>query len=898
MANTLVMKFYDASVGESLKKLGSTPEGLTQAEAAKRLQEHGPNKFKEHHPPSLLSIFLNQFKSMVVLILIAALAASALLGEWVDAIVIGAIVVFNAFFGTFQEYRAEKAMEALEQMTAPNAKVLRGGRERIVPAEEVVPGDIIILDAGDAVPADARVIKSFSLHCDEAALTGESVPDAKYPDPVNANASLGDRAPMVYAQTTVTSGRGIAAVTATGMQTEMGKIAGFIQTIRDTETPMTRRLNELGRKLGAVILVITALLFVLEVLETPSIIGTLLSYSGDLNSFILTLESEGIMELFLVAVSLAVSAIPEGLPAVVTITLALGLGKMAKEKAVVRKLPAVETLGSTTCICSDKTGTLTMNEMVVTHLYADGKEVIVTGEGYKATGKFSAPLNSGLKQLLLIAAHCNDAEVIREEGTIIGDPTEGALAVAAEKAGIRGTLPRVDELPFDSQRKLMTTIHSRDSLVALTKGAPESVLEACTHALVGGKEIRLTGAMREKLMDRNQEWASNALRVLGFAYKRLPHDYGAGGIESGMVFVGLAGMMDPPRAEVKAALAKCRTAGIHVVMVTGDNEATAIAVAREIGLYKEGDASLTGQHLNGMTDAVLEDTVESVSVYARVSPEHKLRIVKALQARGHVVAVTGDGVNDAPALKTADIGIAMGITGTDVSKEASDIILEDDNFATIVKAVEEGRRIYGNIRHFIKYLLSANFDEIIVVAVAAFAGWPLPFLPVQILWLNLVTDGFPALALGMDPPDPHVMREKPRPKEESVFHGMLHTILLAAAIAAIASLVGFWFGLTEGVEKARTIAFTISVLFELGFVFNCRSVRQSVFNGGFLSNRWLLASVLLGVGLQLCVIYVPFLQPLFGTAPLSAVDWAVVLGASSLGMVPLLGNMWRRGKKA
>ncbi len=892
------MKFYAASAEESLKKLGSSPDGLSSAEAEKRLQEYGPNKFQEHHPPSLLHIFISQFKSFIVFILIAALVISALLGEWVDAVVIGVIVIFNALFGTFQEYRAEKAMEALEQMTAPHAKVLRNGRERVIPADGVVPGDIVVLDAGDAVPADVRIIQAFSLHCNEAALTGESVPDAKFSDSVGLKATVGDRNSMAYAHTTVTSGHGKGLVTATGMHTEMGKIAGMIQTIRDTETPMTRRLNELGKKLGALVLIISTLLFLIEIVETPAVLGAFLSFSGDISALAASLEAGGIMELFLVAVSLAVSAIPEGLPAVVTVTLALGLKRMAGEKAVVRKLPAVETLGSTTVICTDKTGTLTRNEMMVTHLYAGGKEVNVTGEGYATKGEFSSPLNAELKRLLFIAAHCNDAELIEEDNAIIGDPTEGALAVAAEKAGISKGRHRVDELPFDSHRKLMTTIHDSRGLMAMCKGAPETVLGICESILINGKEMKLTPAMRKRILETNLHWASGALRNLGFAYKKLKHGYEKGSVEKGMVFVGLAGMIDSARPEAKFALAKCRTAGIRVIMITGDNPATAVAIGRELGLIEEGDVSLTGAQVERMSDEALRETVDDVSVFARVSPEHKLRIVQALQARGEVVAVTGDGVNDAPALKTADIGIAMGITGTDVSKEASDIILEDDNFATIVKAVEEGRRVYGNIKNFIKYLLSANFDEIIVVAVAAFVGWPLPFIPVQILWINLITDGFPALALGMDPPDPDVMKDKPRLKEESVFHGILPVIIMAGGLAAISSLIGFWYGLPDGIEKARTMAFTISVLFELGFVFNCRSAHQSVFNGGFLSNKWLLAAVGLGLVLQLSVIYIPFLQVMFGTAPLGAVDWVIVLVAASLGMVPLLGNMWRKGKKA
>jgi Ca2+-transporting ATPase len=888
------MNFWAGPASEALRELGSSDDGLSHEEAARRLKEFGRNEFAKSKPASALSIFINQFKSFVVLILVAALAVSALLGEWVDAIVIGVIVVFNALFGTYQEYRAEKAMEALQKMTAPQAKVLRGGHAHTLLAAELVPGDVILLDAGDSIPADARLIKAFGLFCNEASLTGESVADEKTVDAVPERTPLGDHTCMVHAQTTVTAGRGVAVVTATGMATEIGKIAGLIQSIRETETPMTKRLDELGKKLGMVVLVICVLLFVTEVVETPVVLNAFLSFSGDIAALAASLKGTPIVDLLLVAVSLAVSAIPEGLPAIVTVTLALGLKRMAHENAVVRKLPAVETLGSTTCICTDKTGTLTRNEMMVTRLYAGGKEFQVTGDGYKPNGAFSAPLNDEAKQLLHVAVHCNDAEYVREDADIIGDPTEGALLVAAEKAKLRAELPRVDEIPFDSVRKRMTTIHNSRGLTAFMKGAPETVLEVCDYYLEGGKEVRLTQALRDSFLKHNMSLASQALRVLGFAYKCLKPGYDRNAVESGMVFVGLAGMMDPPRHEAKHAIALCRTAGIKVVMMTGDNKATAVAVGEALGLMPEGAVALTGVELDEMTDGQLQEVANDVAVFARVSPEHKLRVVKALQARGHVVAVTGDGVNDAPALKTADIGVAMGVTGTDVAKEASDLVLRDDNFATIVKAVEEGRRIYANIRNFIKYLLSANFDEIAVVAFSAFAGWPLPFLPVQILWLNLVSDGFPALALGLDSPDPHVMGEKPRPKEQSVFNGMLHFIVITGAIAALASLVVFWYGLQTGsIERARTLAFTTSVFFELLFVFSCRSPHHSVFNAEFLSNKWLFGSVGLGLALQLIIIYVPFFNPLFGTAPLGLWDWALVLALSSLGMLPILGNMWR-----
>lgn len=887
------MNYYAESINSVLKSLGTSKNGLPTTEVKKRLAQYGKNEFEKKRSATVFEIFLSQFKSFIVLILLAAVVISAVLGEMIDAVVISAIVIFNAIFGTVQEYRAEKAMEALESLASPHAKVIRNGKERIISASELVPGDIILIEAGDSVPADARVIESMNLRCDEAALTGESMPDSKFPGRVDKKTPLADRKSMVYMHTIVSYGHAKAVVTATGMNTEMGKIAHMIQRIEDVDTPMQKRLNELGKKLGLVVLLICALLFVIEIIEDPAILSYLLGFTGDFRLLLTQLAGTDIIELFLVAVSLAVSAIPEGLPAVVTITLAIGLQRMAKRNAVVRKLAAVETLGSTTVICTDKTGTLTKNEMTVKKVFVDNQMIDVTGTGYTPKGSFTKT-SSSLTRLLEIAASCNNADLIKDHSwSIIGDPTEGCLLTLAAKGGITKKLPRLDELSFESVRKRMTTFHHHNhKTIALTKGAPETILEICDRILINGKVRKLTPTQKKELLKTNNELASSAYRVLAFSYRELPNKFIKKKAESNMIFVGFTGMIDPAREEVKDAIKAARQAGIRVIMITGDNEMTAKAIAVDLGLVPKEEGVITGHELDKLGGR-LDDVVDKISIYARVSPEHKLHIVKALQAKGEVVAVTGDGVNDAPALKTADIGVAMGITGTDVSKEASDIVLRDDNFATIVAAVEEGRRIYENIQNFIKYLLSANFDEIIVVAGAALMGMPLPYLPVQILWINLVTDGFPALALGLDPPDPEVMKNKPRPKKESVFYGILDPIIMAGAISAAATFIIFAYGLGTGIDKARTLAFTSSVFFELLFVFNCRAKHMSLFTG-FFKNKYLWGAIGLSIALQLAVIYHPFLQTLFKTVPLGLMDWVWVLGLSLFALLPFLGDFWHR----
>ena len=886
------MEYYAESIHSVLAGLGTTENGLSSADAGHRLAKHGPNEFKKKRRASVAEIFINQFRSLLVIILLAAIVISVVLGENVNAIVIAAIVVFNAGFGTYQEYRAERAMEALERMASPTARVLRDGKVRMITSRNLVPGDIVLLETGDAVPADTRIIESMNLRCDEAALTGESLSQSKGPGHVPAGTTLGDRKSMAYMSTIVSYGRGRAVVTATGMETELGRIAQIIETMAEAETPMQKRLAELGSKLGTLILAICAVIFMLEAAKRPELLGHVLAFRGDLSLLASQLLSDGIAEPLLVAVSLAVSAMPEGLPAVVTITLALGLQRMARRNAVVRQLPSVETLGSTTVICTDKTGTLTRNEMTVTRLFVNNGFVEVTGSGYAPTGSFSRR-SAELHRLLEIGAHCNNAELVHDgKWDVIGDPTEGCLLTLAAKGGVFRLVPRLDELPFDSTRKRMTTIHDDGS--AFMKGAPESVLPICDRMLVNGRVVKLTAKDRDAIHAANSKMASSALRVLAFAYRELPRGHPRASAEANMVFVGLAGMIDPPRTEARDAIAQARQAGIRVVMITGDNALTAKAIAVQLGLATQEEDAVTGEELDRLGAHELPRLAREVAVFARVSPEHKLAIVQALKDQGEVVAVTGDGVNDAPALKTADIGVSMGITGTDVSKEASDIVLADDNFATLIAAVEEGRRIYQNVRNSIKYLLSANFGEIVVVASSAIVGLPLPFIPVQILWINLVTDGFPALALGMEPSDPGVMKHKPRPRDQSMFHGILDHMVMAGALAAAVTFVVFVFSLPLGLEKARTLAFTTIVMFELLFALNCRSPRHSLFGKPF-ENKWLVLALAASFCLQLVVIYVPGLNALFGTVPLGLGDWLVVLGASSLALLPFLGDFWKKG---
>ena len=871
------MAWHSSGAHDAVVKLASSLHGLSQKEAERRFAEIGPNELKEAPRAGPLRLFVGQFEDFMILILIAAAVVSALLGELLDAGAIIAIVVLNAVLGFVQEYRAEKAIAALKRMSAPMARVLRDGRERKVEARLLVPGDIVILAEGDRVPADCRLLEAVALEADEAALTGESLPVHKISEAVPENAPLAERKSMLFAGTVVTRGRGRAAVTETGMRTELGKIAQLVQDTQDEDTPLKKRLAAMGKQLGVLALGICAVVF--------------------LAGF---LRGEDALEMFLTSVSLAVAAIPEGLPAVVTITLAVGVQRMVKRKAIIRKLPAVETLGAATVICSDKTGTLTKNEMTVRELWLPGAEYDVTGSGYAPAGDFlragkrvDALKDGGARLLMETGVLCNNASF--DEGRVLGDPTEGSLLVLAAKAGLGVERTRrdnafVSEIPFDSSRKMMTVLRKQGGAVtAYTKGAAEVVVEECAFVLRNGKAVRMTPELRRGILDANKALASKALRVLGFAVKA-----GAKDAENDMTFVGMVGMNDPPRPEAKEAISLCKTAGIRVLMITGDNAETAKAVARELGIRSEG--ALTGDDIDALSDDEFDKAVAQVSVFARVSPEHKLRIVGALKKRGEIVAMTGDGVNDAPALKKADIGIGMGITGTDVSKEASDMIIVDDNFASIVAAVEEGRIIFDNIVKTVRYLISCNVGEVLTIFIAVIAGLKTPLLPIQILWMNLVTDSMPALALGMDPKDPDVMGRKPRNPSESILNKRTLVSAFSVGLLMCAGVLGVYlYTMPEGLEKARTMAFTTIIFFQFFYAFSVRSDRRSIISIGALSNRLLVGAVALAAILQVAIIYLPAAQLIFKTSPLVASDFALAIAVSSTAL--LLPELYKLVKR-
>jgi len=885
-------QYHAVQATKVLQSLESSRSGLGAEEAARRLEKFGPNEFEKRKKTTALQVFANQFKSFLVLVLIFASVVSFALGEKTDAIIIAAIVVLNAILGFVQEYRAEKAMEALKKLAAPRAKVVRGGKETVVPAKEVVPGDIIQFEAGDRIPADARITEAMNLKIDESLLTGESVPSLKVVEPLAKDTPLADRENMAYSGTVATYGWGKGVVVATGMETEFGKIARHIQEAPEEPTPLQLRLKSLGVMLGVFAILVCVGLFAVQILS-----------------------GEPVLESFMIAVALAVSAVPEGLAAVVTVSLALGVRKMSRRNAIVRRLASVEALGSVTAICSDKTGTLTRDEMTVKRILVGMRSLEVAGAGYEPTGAFlleGDPVDpaevEGLSLLLRIGCLCNHASLEQREGTWspIGDPTEAALLTLAAKDGVwredlLETYPMVSEAPFDSQRKRMTTIHRVDGRrEAYVKGAPELVLERSSHLLAEGGVRALRDEDREAILAEVNDMATGALRVLGMAYRELPADVGSGAdeVETDLVFVGLVGMIDPPREEVKEAVAKCKRAGIKVVMITGDHELTAQAIAREVGIMPEGGRTMTGLELDGLSDEELTREAEEIFVYARTSPEHKVRVLEALRGRGHVVAMTGDGVNDAPAVKRADIGVSMGIKGTDVTREASDIVLADDNFATIVGAVEEGRGIYDNIRKFIRLLLSTNLDEIMMVAGATLMGLPLPVLPIQVLWINIVSDGLPAIALSFDPYEKDIMERKPRSPKEGIFHGMVLFIVAAAVIDFLVEMGLLVYWKNTGfisLERVRTMIFTSTVLFELFFVFNCRSEKRSVFRKNILENRLLILAVVVSLLLQLAVIYIPFLQSLFETVALNGRDWLIILAMSATGLLVLPELFMRRG---
>jgi len=923
-----------------ISALGSDPaRGLSNAEAQRRLDQYGPNQLKSAPEMPRWRLLLEQFQNFLVIILLVAVVISMV--EWLlqdprasalpyEAIVILAIVVLNALLGFFQESRAERAVRALMALAAPESTVVRDGERQRIAAHEIVPGDIVLIEAGDKIPADARLIEVANLQADEAPLTGESMPVTKETRAIDADVVLGDRRNMLFSATVATYGRGRAVVVATGMTTEVGRIAGLLEATEKEPTPLQQELDRTGKRLTIIMLGICAVVFA----------------TGLLNTAAWTLNV--VLSLFLFAVALAVAAIPEALPAIVTVGLSLGVRRMAAANAIVRKLPAVETLGCATVICSDKTGTLTRNEMTVRAIFTGGSLVEVGGSGYIPEGEFTvegarlgenSPAHDAVEEMLSAAALANDAALVNKEGRwrVEGDPTEGALVVAARKFGLSDSklerFPRVAEIPFTSERKRHTTVHldreNPGELLVFVKGAPEVLLAKSRHVREGGGTVVLTEQRRAELAQRNEALAGQALRVLAMATRTVPAaalgvdpreaaNRSANielpdSIEDDLVLLGLAGMIDPPRPEVKAAVAVAKRAHIRSVMITGDHPATAEAIARELAIFEPGARTVTGTELRNLSDEQLDAIVEQVRVFARVDPEHKLRIVGALQRKGHIVAMTGDGINDAPALKAANIGVAMGITGTDVSKEAADMVLTDDNFASIVKAIEEGRGIFDNIRKYLIYLLSSNAGELLTMfAGVMFAGLLglasadiglfLPLLAAQLLWINLVTDGPPALALGVDPKDPGVMLRAPRRRGGGVLTSedwlRLAAIGLVMTVGTLAVLDAYYPGglftlFAAGTAPnaadethARTMAFTTLMMFQLFNVYNCRSTWRSAFSG-FFENKWLIAAVGLSLSTHVLVIYVPILQTAFHTVALSPFDWLVTTGVAATLLVAM-----------
>jgi P-type Ca2+ transporter type 2C len=919
-------------------------DGLSSEEAEKRLQNYGPNQLNEAQRPGFMALLWAQLNNFVVILLIVASVISALLGDYVEAAAIMAIVVLNSVLGIVQEQRAEQALAALKKLAAPDAQVLRDGARRSVPSYNLVPGDIVFLEAGNFIPADLRLLEAVNLRVEEASLTGESLPVQKNAATVlEKNVPLGDRKNTAFMGTVVNYGRGRGVVTSTGMHTQLGLIATMLQNVDTEETPLQRRLDQLGKSLSIGSLILVGVVFVVALINQTNITELFTSPLGYFKEF-----AQQITDVFIIAISLAIAAVPEGLPAVVTISLALGMHEMIQRHALIRKLSSVETLGSATVICSDKTGTLTQNEMTVTRIWADGQFVNVTGTGYAPNGEFHVDGKKvdikkypAILSTLWLGLINNDATIettgeneAQQTYRIVGDPTEGSLLVAAAKAGaihvdIDEAYPRENEVPFDSERKRMITIHDvldpkphdlspfsdekhKGWDVIAVKGAPDIVLNLCTqYQGMDDKPRPMTSEMKEYIIAANDAMTRDALRVIGLAYrleKDVPDDpemIKAEELEKDLVFVGLTGMIDPPRTEVKPALEHARHAGIRTVMITGDFPNTAKAIAEAIGLLRPGKKVMTGAALDDMNDEELKNIIEDTDVFARVSPEHKMRIVDALQANDEIVAMTGDGVNDAPAIKRADIGVAMGITGTDVAKETADMVLTDDNYASIVSAVEQGRIIYSNIRKFVFFLLSSNVAEIMIIFLATLAGLPAPLTAIQLLWLNLITDGAPALALAMEKGDPDIMDQKPRSKSEPIVNRsmgigiVIQTIVQTGAVlgAFVTGLVWHleagsiipsgmnalsfilahdWRGLD--VQSAETMAFVTLSLAELFRAYTVRSERASLFTIGIFSNKYMQYAVGFSIALLLVVCSVPFLQPIFNTHFLTGREWGVVLG--------------------
>jgi Ca2+-transporting ATPase len=877
-----MVHYYAEKVEKVLDALNtSSDKGLSSREAKARLEKYGHNELQKEKGITALQIFLNQFKNALIILLVFAAILSLFLGEALDSVAMFGIIALTAVLGFIQEYRAEKAVEELQKISAPTAKVLRNGKTTRIPAKDLVPGDILLLEAGDIIAADSRLVEVSSLQIDESSLTGESVPSKKVIDPFKHGTSVADQENMAFMSSIVTYGKGKSVVTNTGMKTELGKIATSIQTTKEVQTPLQKKFGQMAKQIGMAVIVLIIIIFTIGFFRGEATLSKMLIF----------------------ALSLTVAAVPNSLPVIVTVGLSMGTKRLSKRHMLIKKLPAAESLGSVTMICSDKTGTLTKNQMTITEIYTDHKKIDVSGSGYEPKGNFSInnkPINQKKLELLLrIGYLCNNAKLVEKKSRyeIIGDPTEGSLIVLGKKGklsevDLKKHFKFIEELPFDSDRKRMTVIYKNKQnkkTEAYAKGAPDLLLEKCDRILENGRVRFLSRKDKRQILKMNNDFAGKALRVLGLAYRDLPSTtkkYTLDTVEKNLTFVGLVGMIDPPRPEVKKSIAECKEAGIDVMVITGDQALTTKAVAEQIGLFKKGDIILTGDEVEKMSDKELEAKIEKVRIIARALPIQKSRVVDALKKKGHQVAMTGDGVNDAPALKKADIGIAMGITGTDVAKEVSKAILVDDNFSTIVNAISEGRNIYDKMIKSVRYLLSCNAGEIVAVFTAIMLKFPLPMIPLQILLMNLLTDDFPALGLGAEPSEEGVMKRPPRdPKQKPITKNMLILILIFGLIMGLGTFFMFTRYADGNLVKAQTVAFTTLVAFEMLAVLSSRSLYHSWKKLNPLTNLWLMGAIGLSILIQIIIIYWAPLQPIFGTFPLTLIDWLKIIGIAFVGFI-------------
>jgi len=880
-------KWYNLDYEEIFKILNSNPSGLTKEEVSKRLKEYGLNELVKEKKRNYILMFFSQFSNFLILILLFASFISFLLNHIIDSLAILFILFINACFGFFQEFKAEKAVEALKKLSSPQATVIREGKKIKINANELVPGDVVFIEEGDVVPADIRLFEVYNLYIDESSLTGESNPVSKNVDTIIEEVITSDQRNMAFMGTYVNKGTAKGIVVETGINTEVGRIAKIITHTEDKETPLQKRINNLGRILGIIVLIIISIVFSLGIF----------------------FHSSSLTDMFFISVALAVSAIPEGLPVAITLVLAIGMRILANKKAIIRKLLAVETLGSTSIICTDKTGTLTKGEMTIVDVFVNKKHYSVTGVGYDPKGNILLDLKviNPLKEenfhnLLTCSVLCNNASLsFDKEWRIIGDPTEGALIVLAQKSGldieeVKKKYKLLVEYPFDSNRKRMSKVYQRgNKKISYVKGAPESILPLCTNYYENEKLKKMDKKSKAYFENIAKEMASKPLRVLALAIKEIDPKINLSerNAESKLTFIGFVGMMDPPREGVKEAIEKAQKAGIKTVMITGDHISTASAIANQLGIMKEGQLAITGLDLESMSDESLDDIIDKVCVCARVSPEHKVRILSSFQRKGYVVAMTGDGVNDAPALKKADIGVAMGIRGTEVSKEAADMILTDDQYATIINAVEYGRTLYSNIKKFLRLMLSANFSQVFLVGITSIFKLPLPLLPLQILWINLITDSFPALSLTAEPSEEDIMFKQPRKKTESLLEGIKAFISIVTFYLVVVEIILFLLYLNKGLDYARTIIFTFSLVYEAFILLNCKSENKLFFQTKIFSNKYMIISFLLMIALQIFAIYNPFMQVVFKTIPLAFYDWVIIFVLSFI-ILLIQPNIFKR----